>query len=123
MECPLGSFSHGTIRLPPYYRKLNPIELVWGTLKNYVSTENADLKVETDEKLFRDKTDQLLKEFWENCVKHVIKIEDDYLMSDPIANLQVDEMIFEVDPDDTSGSDASDSEKSSCGPPSLYQVM
>ena len=35
----------------------------------------------------------------------------------PIADVQADEMIFEVDPDDISGSDASDSEseKSFCG--------
>ena len=32
--------------LSPYHCKLNPMELVWGTLKNYVATENADLKVE-----------------------------------------------------------------------------
>ena len=73
------SFGHETIQLPPYHCKLNPIELVWGTLKNYIA---AGLKVETVEKLFRDKRGQLLKEFWENCVKHVIKIKDDYLMSD-----------------------------------------
>ena len=60
------------------------------TLKNYVAAVKADLKVETVEKLFRDKRDQLPTEFWENCVKHVIKIEDDYLMSDPIADVQVD---------------------------------
>ena len=46
-------------------------------------------------------------------------------MRDPIANVQADEMIFEVDPEDTSGSDASDSEseKVSVDPPLLYQVM
>ena len=88
-----------------------------GTLKNYVAAENADFKVETAEKLFRDKIDQVPKEFQNSCVKHVINIEDDYLMSDPIADVQVDETIFEVDPDDTSGSEASDSEseKSFCG--------
>ena len=87
---------------------------MWGTLKNYVVTENADFKVETAEQLFRDKRDQLPKEFQNSFVKHVMKIEDDYLMSDPIADVQVDEMIFEVDPDDTSGSDASDIESEMC---------
>ena len=74
---------------------------MWGTLKNYVAAENADLKVETVEKLFRDKRDQLLKEFCESCVIHAIKIEDDYLMSYPISDVQVDR-------DDTSGSDVTD---------------
>ena len=104
------SFGHETIRLPSYHCKFNPIELVWGALKNYVAPENADLKVETVEKLFLDKRDQPAKEFWENCAKHVTKIEDDYLMSDPIADRQVDKIIFEVGPDNTTGSDASNHE-------------
>ena len=89
-----------------------------GYLEKLCSRRNADLKIEKVEKLFRAQRDQLAKEFWERCVKHVIKIEDDHLMSDStIVDIQVDKMIFEVDPDDTSGSDASDSEseKSCCG--------
>ena len=91
------SFGHETLRLPPYHCGLNSIELVWGTLKSYATAENADLKVETVEKLFRDRRDQLPKEFWENCVKHVKKDKRGLFDGDPIADVQVNEMIFEIE--------------------------
>ena len=33
---------HETLRLPPHHCELNPTEMVWGVLKNYVATENKD---------------------------------------------------------------------------------
>ena len=36
---------HETLRLPPHHCELNPIEMVWGVLKNYVATENQTFQL------------------------------------------------------------------------------
>ena len=68
---------HETLRLPPHHCELNPIEMVWGVLKNYVAIENKDMTLKSVEELFRKRhaelKDQL--EFWKKCVEKVKRIE------------------------------------------------
>ena len=57
---------HETLRLPPHHCELNPIEMVWGVLKNYVATENKDMILKSVEELFRKRHAELKDqpEFW-----------------------------------------------------------
>nr|CAH7728044.1 unnamed protein product [Callosobruchus chinensis] len=41
---------HSVLRLPPYHPDLNPIELVWGSLKQYVAERNVDFNFKHVEK-------------------------------------------------------------------------
>ena len=50
---------HETLRLPPHHWELNPIEMVWGVLKNYVATENKDMTLKSVEELFRKRHAEL----------------------------------------------------------------
>ena len=50
---------HETLRLPPHHCELNPIEMVWGVLKNYVATENKDMTIKSVEELFRKRHAEL----------------------------------------------------------------
>ena len=50
---------HETLRLPPHHCELNPIEMVWGVLQNYVATENKDMTPKSVEELFRKRHAEL----------------------------------------------------------------
>ena len=69
---------------PPYHCELNPIELAWAAEKNFVAKENSEMKLDFVEKLFRKKRNDLSREFWENCVEHVKKVEQSYREPDKI---------------------------------------
>ena len=80
------------IRLPPYHCELNPIELAWAAEKNFVAKENSEMKLESVEKLFRKKRNDLPREFWANCVEHVKKVEQSCRESDRIQDVQVEKL-------------------------------
>ena len=75
---------HTVIRLPLYHCELNPIEFAWAAEKNFVAKENSEMKLDSVEKLFRNKRNDLPREFWENCVEHVKKVGQSYRESDKI---------------------------------------
>ena len=66
---------HTVIRLPPYHCELNAIEHAWAAEKKFVAKENSEVKLDSVEKLFRKKRNDLHCEFWANCVEHVKKVE------------------------------------------------
>ena len=85
---------HETLRLPPHHCELNPIEMVWGVLKNYVATENKDMTLKSVEELFRKRHAELKDqpEFWKKCVEKVQRIEEDYRKSDISVDIQVEKL-------------------------------
>ena len=76
METVAEEYGHEILRLPPYHCELNPIELAWAAEKNYVAGENKDMSLDSVEKLFRKKREELPEDFWRKCVEHVKKIEE-----------------------------------------------
>ena len=87
--------------------ELNPIEMVWGVLKNYVATENKDMTLKSVEELFRKRHAELKDqpEFWKKCVEKVKRIEEDYRKSDISVDIQVEKLCVELHPDSLSDSD------------------
>ena len=92
---------------PPHHCELNPIEMVWGVLKNYVTTENKDMTLKSVEELFRKRHAELKDqpEFWKKCVEKVKRIEEDYRKSDISVDIQVEKLCVELHPDSLSDSD------------------
>ncbi|XP_066949357.1 uncharacterized protein [Macrobrachium rosenbergii] len=68
---------HRIVRLPPYHCQYNPIELIWGQVKNYVAKRNY-FKMANLKPLLQEALQQVTKENRSNAVKHVqdVKIED-----------------------------------------------
>ena len=68
---------HRIVRLPPYHCQYNPIELIWGQVKNYVAKRN-DFKMANLKPLLQEALQQVTKENWSNAVRHVknLQIED-----------------------------------------------
>ena len=98
-------YEHEILRLPPYHCELNPIELAWAAEKNYVAGENKDMSLDSVEKLFRKKREELPEDFWRKCVEHVKKIEENYWESDRIQDNKVEQLIIKLKLTDSSSSE------------------
>ena len=102
METVAKEYGHEILHLPTYHCELNPIELAWAAEKSYVAGENKDMSLHSVEKLFRKKREELPEDFWRKYVKHVKKIEENYLESDRIQDNKVEQLIIHLKPTETS---------------------
>lgn len=74
------SQGHIVLRLPPYFCIFNPIELIWGQLKNNVRKNNRFPKfTEQTIDLIKDEIKNITPIDWKNSVGHVMKIEAEYM--------------------------------------------
>ena len=106
METVAKEYGHEILRLPPYHSELNPIELAWAAEKNYVAVENKDMSLDSVEKLFKNKREELPEDVWRKCVEHVTtEIEENYWESDRIQDNKVEQLIIKLKPTDSSSSE------------------
>ena len=69
---------HQIIRLPPYHCDLNPIELIWAQIKDYVAKHNKDFNIKTIEKLYEEALSKVSDKDWQNAIRHVMELENSY---------------------------------------------
>jgi transposase len=76
------------LRLPPYYCVLNPIELIWSQLKHNVRKSNSTPNLGSSVvNLIRRKCDKINANIWQNCVEHVINVENSFLSKRPFPEI------------------------------------
>ncbi|XP_048250644.1 uncharacterized protein LOC125378733 [Haliotis rufescens] len=80
----LREHGHEVLRLPPYHCDLNPIELIWGDLKNMVARQNKTFKLADVKQIVLKGMGEIKDVRWANCVQHVIKVEEEYWKQDCI---------------------------------------
>ncbi|XP_064292425.1 uncharacterized protein LOC135309844 [Plodia interpunctella] len=97
---------HEVLRLPPYHPDLSWSPLSWSGKKEIL------------ERLFAEYP----KEKWENCVKHVIKIEDEYCKHDGALDEVVDFIINVQDDSDDSDDGCFESEESSSSDTDIMDI-
>ena len=97
----LSSKGHTVVRLPPYMCDLNPIELAWAKVKNYIRNCNSHGSLNFTE--LTEITEQAIMSVtesdWVGYCKKVGEVEDYYWESDGIVSDVIDKIII------TSGSD------------------
>lgn len=76
------SHGHSILRLPPYHPDLNPIELMWATVKQYVAAHNVTFKMEDVLRLSEEKFLQITPESWAAPCDHVKQLEEEYWNSE-----------------------------------------
>ncbi|XP_060871648.1 uncharacterized protein LOC132945867 [Metopolophium dirhodum] len=79
------------VRLPPYHYELNPIELAWSSVKNYVRMNNTTYKLQDVRKLLEEGVERVTPDMWKNFVAHVIKEEDTFWQIDVLSDQLLDE--------------------------------
>lgn len=100
------------LRLPPYHCELNPIELAWSSVKNYVRMNNTSYKLEDVKKLLIEGVDRIDSNMWTNFIRHTKKEEKKFydidFVIDEVMTAEITDLRLQLD-GDTSSSD-SDSE-------------
>lgn len=92
------------LRLPPYHCKLNPIELVWAQIKNYIAANNSTFKMTDVKNLFYDAIKLVKADQWKKCCEHVIKEENTMWDLDDVMEL-ADNSPFVINTNDDNDSD------------------
>lgn len=69
-------YGHEVLRLPPYHCIFNPIELIWGIVKNYYNKHvgRDGTGRECSLAMWQEALDQITPEIWNNCVQHTEEI-------------------------------------------------
>lgn len=102
----LKESGHDVLRLPPYHPDLNPIELVWGDVKEQLAREHVDSTLTQKEKLLETLFSNYTTDKWQKCDDDVMKIEDQYYNNDKMFDDAVDNMtIGAIDSDESSSSE------------------
>ena len=63
---------HEVLRTPPYHCQLQPIELIWGLLKQHVSNNNTEFTLDHIKSLVKEKMNAIGIEERNNCIRHVL---------------------------------------------------
>ncbi|XP_046966920.1 uncharacterized protein LOC124534920 [Vanessa cardui] len=69
----------GILRLPPYHPELNPIENIWGIIKNQIAAKNIGQTMTLVQNLIDECINNIDQTTWRNTCKHVEKIETEYM--------------------------------------------
>lgn len=101
---------HDILRLPPYHPDLNPIELIWAEVKDYVASRNTTCKFSQVEALCKEKISNMGAKEWEAKCKHVKKVEEEYREAEPLIDEITESFVISLgDESDTdSGSELED---------------
>lgn len=98
------------LRLPPYHCELNPIELIWGQIKNEVARKNTTFKLDEVKVLLNDAIGNVLPDSWKKCILHVMKEEQRMWELDTQIDITVEPVIITISQNDSSSSDVSSSD-------------
>ena len=93
---------HTVLRLPVAHCELNPIELAWASVKAYIARHNTRYTLQ--EVQLKHTT----ADMWRNFYRHVVKVEEDYMVKDGIVEETVEEMTLTITPDSDDTSEDED---------------
>lgn len=92
------------LRLPPYHCELNPIELIWAQVKNWVARKNTTFKLPDVKNLFVEAIGIVTTDNWVNAIAHVKTIEQKMWEMDEVVDVQVEPLIITASPSCSSSS-------------------
>lgn len=105
----LAEQNHLVLRLPPYHPDLNPIEMAWSAIKQYLASKNVKWNLNTCIELIKQKVSQMGGQDWGKLCRKVKDIEEQYAKSDHVIDLFTDEFVICVN-EDSSEDDSDDSD-------------
>jgi transposase len=103
----LAKHGHTMIRLPPYHPDLNPIEKIWGVVKNRVAAKNVTFKLQDVQQLAEENFAAVTEEEWAAVCRHVKVVEEEYMSKEHEIDSAMERII--INPDDDDDDDTSES--------------
>ena len=82
--------------LPVAHCELNPIELVWSSVKTEIAKSNKTFKIIDVLPLCKEKLSNVKSDLWAKCVQHVIELEDKIMEKERIAEKYLDEVRHQI---------------------------
>lgn len=70
------------LRLPPYHCDLNPIEMVWASMKRKVAEVNIGKPSNNMPEMVQNAFESISVDEWRNHCAHVKKLEEEYRIKD-----------------------------------------
>ncbi|XP_072389346.1 uncharacterized protein [Diabrotica undecimpunctata] len=101
---------HSVLRLPPYHHELNPIELVWASIKNYVAQRNVSFNFKDVEILCDQFFETFSEDEWKSRCENAKHAEQFFMKSAPAVDLITEKVIINLDDDDDDDNDDDDSD-------------
>ena len=99
---------HTVLRLPVAHCELNPIELAWASVKAYIARHNTRYTLQEVQRLTPEGFKHNTADMWRNFYRHVVKVEEDYMVKDGIVEETVEEMTLTITPDSDDDSEDED---------------
>lgn len=90
---------HSVVRLPPYHPDLNPIELVWAALKEYVAKKNVSFSFEKVAGYCDDFFQQFTVKEWKSRCDRAIRFEKEFMANEPMVDIIVEDLIINLNED------------------------
>jgi hypothetical protein len=109
----LAEHGPSVLRLPPHHPDLNPIELIWESVKECVARKNVRFRLEDAMKLAEEKSSIITKEKWSSRCNNACQCDQNYLQLEPIIVDFSEQIIvnFQNDSDTSSCSRSEDEER------------
>ena len=100
----VSQYGHKILRLPPYHCDLNPIELIWANVKQYVASRNFTYKLSDVQALTEEAFRNISASDWQRAVDHVVDIEEGYRKRDLAFDEAIEPFIINLTSDSSSDS-------------------
>ncbi|GJQ79682.1 hypothetical protein Trydic_g20622 [Trypoxylus dichotomus] len=100
----LARHGHTVLRLPPRHPELNPIERIWGIVKNRVALKNVTRKLEDVERIAREEFAMVTVDEWRSICADVRTIEQEYIVREHVIDELHEQFIINVNYDSDSDS-------------------
>jgi hypothetical protein len=95
------------VRLPVAHCQLNPIELAWAQVKNYIKQNNRAFNLTEVEKLAWKGFEKVTANDWQKLIEHVkVNFEDHYWANDGLYEDLIEDFTISVSGSESESSDS-----------------
>jgi hypothetical protein len=92
---------HEVLRTPVRHCKVNPIELIWAQVKDFVTKNNTPFRLKDVKELTYAAFGKITKGVWTKAEEHVVKIEKEYCKENCIDRSVIEPIFIDFCNDDS----------------------